>query len=391
MLALMSSAAGAAQWTITPHVAWGANYQDNPQLALQDSQATGAASLDARATLTRVAEATQFSAAPRISAVRYPEDRQLDNYGRGLALAYQYESERNTWSIAGDTARDSTLTTELEDTGFVQERKWRPSWNISPTWSRVWSDSVSGQISVGYSDVAYEDAPLLADYSYRNINAGVNWESGERAQWGASLTAARLDAPIYRNISDDYGVQVSFAFAWSDTQRLKVSGGARSNDLQLAPPGRQRIHEQARGWTLDAAYDVELEFNTWHAQATRSVDPSGVGVLVQKDKLLFTLAHWFTEQVSGGLSLTLLQTEELQREKFSARRRYARTGMQVNWVWTPTWTLGAGYGYTQQQYEGDDVAQAHSVQFTLTWQGEPKNFGAPANRNLPSNDDGTEY
>ena len=73
VLALMSNVAGAAQWTVLPQVTLGANYQDNPKLVLKDAQAVGAASLDARAVLTAAGEATQFSATPRVSAIRYQD------------------------------------------------------------------------------------------------------------------------------------------------------------------------------------------------------------------------------------------------------------------------------------------------------------------------------
>ncbi len=396
VLTLMSNVANAAQWTLTPQVSLSADYQDNPQLLLKDERAVGVASVDAHAVLTAAAESAQFSAIPRMHTARYPDYSVLDNNSQGLALNYQYQGEHNMWSIAGDTANDSTLTSEREDTGFVQAHKWRRSSSVNPTWSHAWSETLSGQVAAGYSDVSYQHATAtsLVDYSYQNLDVSMSWDSGEHTQWGASLTAARLDAPSYRNISDDYGVHLSFTHAWSDTQRLAASGGARYNDLRLAP-GTQRIHEQARGWTLNATYDIESEHNTWYAQASRSVDPSGAGVLVQKDKLAFTLAHAFTERVNGSMNLTALQTEELQRDKlfdkFSARRQYARVGMQLNWTWAPTWVLGVGYGYTQQHYQGlDGTPQANNVQFTLTWQGEPKNIKSK-NGSLPSEDHGTEY
>lgn len=389
---LMNSAADAAQWTATPAITWGVDYQDNPRLLLKDAQAVAAASLEVQTVLDATAESAQFSAAPRVRAVRYPGNAELDNDSRELALNYRYEGEYGIWSIAGNTARDSTLTTEFEDTGLVQARKWRRSSSMSPSWLHEWSETLNGRVTAGYSDVAYENATatLLADYSYKNIDAAMNWESGERSQWGISLTLARLDAPVYRNTSDDYGAQVSFAYAWSETRHLNVSGGARYNELRLAP-GARRIHERARGWTLDAGFDTESERNTWHVQASRSVDPSGVGVLVQKDKLVLALARGFTEQVSGSVNVVALQTEELQRENINSRRQYARVGMQASWAWASDWTLGAAYGYTQQHYQGvSGTQQGNNVQLTLTWQGEPRRFNG-INRNLQSEENGTEY
>ncbi|MBI3774790.1 MAG: hypothetical protein HY273_04425 [Gammaproteobacteria bacterium] len=392
-MSLMCGAANAAQWTLTPQVGLSADYQDNPQLLLKNAQAVGVASVDARAELAVDSDSTQFSATPHVHAVRYPDYAELDNDSQGLALSYHHEGEHTAWSIAGDSARDSTLTTEREDTGFVQAHKWRNSSNVNPTWSREWSDGWFGKVSAGYSDVAYEkaNATLLADYSYKNIDVGVSWESSERTQWGASLTAARLDAPVYRNISDNFGVQVSFAYVWSDTKRLNVSGGARYNDLRRASGMQQRTHEQTRGWTLDTAYNAESELNTWHMQASRSVDPSGVGVLVQKDKLAFALGRALTEQVNGSVNLTALQIEELQRAKISTRRQYATASVQLSWAWAPTWTVSAAYGYTQQHYQGvNGTPQASNVQFTLAWQGEPKNIKS-TNGSLRSEDNGTEY
>ena len=392
VLTLMSGAASAAEWTVTPQVGMSADYQDNPQLVLKNAHVVGVASVDARAVLAATDESAQFLATPYVHSARYPDFSELDNNSQALALSYRYEGEQNTWTIAGDTARDSTLTTEFEDTGFLQTHKWRNSSNVSPAWSHEWSDGISGQVSAGYSDVAYEkaDATLLADYSYKNVEVSLNWDSGERMQWGASLTAARLDTPVYHNISDDYGAQLSFAYVWSDTQHFNISGGTRYNELHLTP-GTLSIHEKSRGWTLDAAYGAESELNTWRVQVSRSVDPSGVGVLVQKDKLVFALGRAFMERVNGSVNLAALQLEELQREKISARRQYATVGVQLNWAWAPTWTLSGAYGYTQQHYQGvAGTPQANNVQFTLTWQGEPENFGV-TNRNLRSNDDGLEY
>ena len=146
VLTLTSSVAGAAEWTVSPQISVSADYQDNPQLILKDAQEVGVVSLDARAVLAASAESAQLSATPRVHATRYPDYAEFDNDSQGLALSYQYESERSLWSVAGDTARDSTVTTELEDTGFVQARKWRSSSSFNPAWSGELLDGFIGKL-----------------------------------------------------------------------------------------------------------------------------------------------------------------------------------------------------------------------------------------------------
>jgi len=51
VLTLMSGAASAAEWTVTPQVGMSADYQDNPQLVLKNAHVVGVASVDARAVL----------------------------------------------------------------------------------------------------------------------------------------------------------------------------------------------------------------------------------------------------------------------------------------------------------------------------------------------------
>ena len=132
----LTAVALAEDWNIGSEASYRVEYDDNRTLKTTDQDSVVGHILDLKTDLSAEYDTAEIEIKPRISFERYTgtasEDGQLDSDNGYLDMMASYFTEASRWGLNANYTRDNTLTSELEESGFVQTSKRREKWNIDP-------------------------------------------------------------------------------------------------------------------------------------------------------------------------------------------------------------------------------------------------------------------
>jgi hypothetical protein len=99
--------------------------------------------------------------------------------------------------------------------------------------------------------------------------------------------------------------------------------------------------------TLQYRYTrFKLEF-----EASRALQPSGLGALLTEEDLGLKLSGAWSERLNLGLSLGARRQVDSQQRLVSGDRRYATLGLSADWRMSVHWTLGIQATLERQRIE----------------------------------------
>jgi hypothetical protein len=304
---------------------------------------------------------------PLLRSARYVPGTEFDRTELALDLAAVRASEYGEWRLDGGATRDTTLTSEWDGTGFVEARKWRRRNTMSPAWTGAVSAVAQLRARASYTDVYYEDARLtgLAGYDYRVVDVEYQREHGERTSARYSLYASRLLAPLADNTTDDAGFRAGGSYAWTGAGVVRWELGAHRTRTTTGDRADLRT-----GGLAQIACDGEFRMGRADVLLVRTVEPSGYGVLLQRDELRAGYRFDITQTVFSHIGARALRDAALGGDDVP-ERRYGRLDWRLGWSATPRWTISGGINYQWQDYVDDDrAAEGYGATIEVRYRGE---------------------
>jgi hypothetical protein len=344
----LSSVARPAEWSVGVEAHGDLDHRENPRLVSDGGETIDGAGLEFDVALERATENSQLTLAPRVRSARYGAS-EFDTDEQYLALRYSRSAERYSWQVGADLARDTTLTSELLDTGLIDSRKRHQldAFAGSFTCSLSARDQLGAQLN--YQRNSYPDAGLtsLADYDYAAIVLTYARLLSERVTIGSQLNGGRLTVPATDLVSHDYGARLTLASRLSPAWRLALSAGV------------DRTVADARDDT-GTVYSVELarsgELTDWRLTAGLSVVPSGSGVLVHRTDYAFSFSRRLSAHLGASFDMRHVDNEDLQIGLVRENRQYQRAGTALLWQLAEHWSLSLTAAYTRQAFGGGPFA-----------------------------------
>ena len=207
--------------------------------------------------------------------------------------------ERHQLDAGFDYERESTATTELEDSGIIDDvsiARTRLAGNIG--WTYRINDQLSAGAFGGVSDVSFEETRQLRRIDFDTANAGVNlaYTASDRTTVTANASISTFNTPQTRSETESVAFMIGFEHLFSDTltgsfaighniSRLK-SIQTQSVLVSLVPlqfaTQEVTLDERSGGQILNTR--VRKNFNRGHLIVTwdRFFSPSSLGVSVIK-------------------------------------------------------------------------------------------------------------
>ena len=281
-----------------------------------------------------------------------------------------YKGETDTWNMDADYVLDSTLISELQDSGRVQFNKQRQLLNLQPSWSTRWSPRGSASLAGGYSTTRYNDglAAGLINYRTSSVQASLSYNLSETQQAGATATVSRFEAPdLYNNKSNTYDLRATWHSNWTEQLETNLSGGVQVNETKLSLFGLT-LKDTQHGFVADALARYTAERMTWTASASRRVDPSSLGVLAERDRVSINVSRALAEHMRGSVSGSWLHSKSLQNNVVADNRKWYQVDAGIRWAFSPAWSLLGNYTWMQQEIAGS-TAQANSVTVSVSYTG----------------------
>jgi len=368
---LFARAAAGADWLTEPSIAFSSEYNDNTFLttlphdtllrntvrpALQVKGATETASLQTDAWL-------RFD--------RYPGEPSINSNNWDLKLDSAFGSEVQHADVLVDFTQDTTLETELLDTGLTGTATARRSARVAPSWYYSINQATSLGLDYSYSKVNYEASTVLIDYRYQTVSGSLAWQFSDATEWSVIVFGDNYDTDDDVSKFWNAGVQGGIVHDFSERVHTRFFAGARhttSRNEYFSTVFR----DSSTGGVLDARLEYQFERASLYLDASSDVQPSGGGYLQESD--LIKVGWWYlvAPQWRVSIDATAIHNQSLTDYRTPYDRHYGTAQARLDWRWARKWVVGGYLRYSRSNYvQNPEVADANVVgaQVTYRWSG----------------------
>jgi hypothetical protein len=358
-------AALAAEWSFAPLVSSSFDYDSNRRL-IEDGRSTESATVYVAAGLARESERTELAARPWARIERVQGDEGLDSDDGGLELSSVRRGERATLAVGGSWSAESTLNTELADTGLVGRDSTRETREISGSWVLSQSERRQLEAAMGFADVAYDDGgrTQLADYESRNASLGQSFQASARTRLALTLFGSEVRSAF--STSRDAGARASVWYAVSSQTDATIYAGVSER--------RARGVGDA-GLVYGASINRRGERTSLSASIARGSEASGFGVLVDRIEANLAASRAVSPRLSAVAAIRTVRNRNLFAFAPGIERRYESIEGGLDWRGTETLTLR---GRVAALRSGGNVAAEDArgarASLSLLWTPRPRSI-----------------
>lgn len=366
-------AAGAAEWSAEPSMSVKGEYNSNLLLFNGDNEVLGHW-LSPAVKFKGAVESLEVDGSAKMDFVQYygSQDRSLTNIFFPLKAAYRWD--RHTFGFDGGFTRDNTLMGELQRTGVVLSFTQRNLWTANPTWNIGLTERVGLQFGYQFADAKYENGLSLGlvNYQVQGGNTALSYQATERDQVQLTGEYVEFKAPQIQQRWNYYGIGVSLSHSFTDSLTGTVSGGSRFvTSMQDFPGGSLTDHE--RVWVFGARLKKVFEQTTVQVEASREINPSGFGFLLQTDRLGAMVSHNLTETVTLALEASTYLANAIGSPAVTANfaeTQFSSISPTLSWKFAQWWSLDVSYRYAERTVHAyDQFNFANSTFVMLTYSG----------------------
>lgn len=415
---LASVAARADEWSVTPRLTASVEHDDNKTLRRTDPISATGVVVDVGAALGWQTDTTNVVLTPRLRSGRYDKERDLLNDDNlYLDLASSASTERARYGLNGNLTLDSVDSSETiaEEEGLTRIRRTvsidRDRRVLAPSWSYNLTERDTASLSATLSWVNYDQGDGTrsgyVDYKYHVLNASLGHAFTERDTLSGILYFSRYSRDVLNSVTESIGLQVGYEHAFTETLKGSVAaGGVRSEfssdagevpagsivrtvtladgrtvQVPITPSGQllalaAEADSTEYGQLINASLSQKLELDEWSLSLSRTLNPTGDGVLVSRDELRGNYRRKLSERLVGNVSALAYQDSAPSRAGQAIRpdRDYVRVEVGLAYRLSPYWTVRGLYRYRTETYDlvagGEDTADSNAVWLSLAWQGE---------------------
>ncbi|MEM9386383.1 MAG: hypothetical protein AAGA68_15100 [Pseudomonadota bacterium] len=382
-----------ADTTLTGSLTQRGVYDSSPRLALSDTESVSGYIFEPSLSLDVVGERWDMTNGLRLTFPFYDND-DFNLTEQRYELTATRVLPRGNFSVTGALERGSTLTNGLVDElgGLINDNNEviatrRNSAVVRPQWARQLSERNQVIIGGSASLVDFEDrtfpvavdgrtfdvdaAGQLTDYRFDGADITFQRALSERTNVFATAAVSRFRADERLLLTDfslneqetsnfsrqfELGVTRAFTATVSGTFRAGariVDSETDVTDLLLGTP-TQTFEDDSTGGVFDAELNWTPERTQVTLTASRTITPSGIGQLLEQDRLSLLIVR----ELRPGLTARL-RTGYLERSRVAGGvpfdREVVRVDPTLRWRFREHWAIAAGARYASvRDANGDE-------------------------------------
>jgi hypothetical protein len=351
----------AAEWSFIPLYSSSLDYDSNRRLQL-GLGGTEAAVLTADLRFQWALEDSNFTLEPRYALRRFSDPSLGNGDDRSVFASFNHIGEQSTLNLNASYWEQSTLLTELLETGILSGNTHRRLAQVGENWT--WNETERTQLltQLSYQDTSYfgQGSNLLPGYRYPSGTVGERFGFSERASVTLSVYGSELITTTRGDSSREYGLQLEGIYVFSERTRVDASLGESSRVL---------LGQKSFGTDATATLSHDLERGNLSLNYSRSLVPYGVGFLVERQQITAATTHRINDYFDANLSLLRIDNSELAVLLGLDRRSYDSLISGINWHPTDTCTVGLqlGASHTQPPGTAGGTVNEWRTAFSLTW------------------------
>ena len=384
-LGLLAVPAWSAEWRAEPSVALRQEFNDNINLTALPHDAVWGTILTPSLRLSRNTEVSQTSASLLVNINRYSGQTGLNRNDLYYTLGSNYKTERDIWAGDFSYTSDSTLTSELNQTGVVLARAQHNLLSLKPSWTRQLTERGSVRLSYMFNDSRYSGgaASGLVDYTYHVAAADWLYQLSGKDQLSMTASYSRFLTTNNNYTASTAGLQGGLTHSFSETLQGTLQLGVNQTRSVLNSPYTQVCIAPGLCFLLPIPHSVttsnlvpvlsaklskQFETGTLTGTASRELQPTGNGSLVETDRLGLDVSRSFSEKLVGSANAAVYRSRYIGDAVSTPSSRYYSLGLGLNWRMDERWKLDAGYRYARSEYQNSSVAPTSNLVYaTITY------------------------
>jgi hypothetical protein len=365
-LGAASSPLRAAEWSLTPVYSSSVDWDSDRSLVV-GGKGSGATVLAVDLKFKRALEDLEVTFEPRYAFRRFTDATLGNGDDRSVNGTIKWVGERSALNFLASYLDQSTLITELLETGLVSGDTHRRLGQVNASWNWNQTELRSLTAQLSYSDVSYygQDASVLTGYRYPSASVGERFNFSERASLTLGTFGSRLESVTPGNSSHEVGIQAEITCSFSEKTNLDASIGESRRVLSGG---------SSHGTDASVYLNHSLFLGNVYLAYTRSLVPYGIGFLVDQQQFTATLSRPLTPVLDSSLSFFRVQNNETAVLLRLDRRNYNSLSASVSWHPVETWNLSARIEglRTQLAAVSGTTIDAWRGSITLTWAPFPR-------------------
>src|SRR5262245_5521722 len=365
--------AGAAEWSAMPSLTVKGVYNSNLLLANGNNEVWGDF-VSPGLKFKGATESFQIEGNTNGDFVHYygEQDRSYTNLFFPVHASYRWA--RLTFGFDGGYTRDNTLRSELLQTGVVLNFTQRNLWTANPSLTFGLTDRLNWQVGYQFTDASYQNGLSLGLVNYQ-VNSGLSklsYNLGERTQVKVTGDLVNYQAPDIDQTWTYYGGGMGLSHNLSKSLIATISGAVRFiNTTQGISSGS--LNQNDTVWVYNASIAKEFERSQISVEASREINPSGFGRLLETTRISGMLSYNLTEQLTASITGGMYIASSIASVGTSfPRSRYSNINPALSWRFAEWWTFEVGYSYSERVIASTDQWNFANSTFIMLTYGGPK-------------------
>lgn len=400
-LAFASQDIFALDFLLEPDFSIKERYEDNLRLQEHPPRDNWITTVSPGLMLGYIAENNELKSNFKWNELIYHGESALDFSEKLGNISHQFKGERFKTDLSASYSEQSSLTTQLDETGSGDLRIQLPrfSKSISPNLTYSLSEKNSLQLGYSYSDVSFENVTgqinnslNFADYTYEQFFATISHAYTERLSFNLSGSYS-----IYESSNETPGIFITSGLSQSSTTlnyqagvqylfdektQLAFSAGIRDTETEsvqfrkVTSTGdifsQSDFSQNTMGHVFSANFSRGTEWGSFGFNAGQQLNPASTGNQQTTTTFSARLFYNLSERLSTGINASYLQAEAvstLNNSNISNNRTLTSLSPTFKWRWSDDMNLEFSYSFRQQNLEtSNQTAIADSVQLQFSYQ-----------------------
>ena len=374
-----------AEWKIDPTIQFKAGYNDNVTLRIGDEVSSAEATFSPSAIFSAETPRSGLSGNLRFDFRRYEDDSDLDdNNVRFLTNSY-HRMERSELGLDLYFIKDTTLDSQLENTGLVLDRVTRYRVDVGPSWTYNLDELTNLRFGYNYSDVQYNNTGEtgFVDFHSHSGQASLQRVLNERTAASMTLVHSRYSNDNQVD-SQNTGLQAGGSYKFSETISASLYVGTRYTKADFSQssqipiflgdeiiafiPLNEDVSRSDWGYTFSGSLSKDFLRGQTALSASRDISNDINGVPIEVTRLRVQNLYRFSEVLSANLNLEFYRSETNNNARSSLDRDYYQIEPTLNWAFQKFWRISGSYRYTKQTFDNtSDDATQNAAYLTLTY------------------------
>ena len=332
-------------------------------------------------------ERTGTSANAQLNVIRYSKENELNKVDQKYSLTHDFRAtELFGLNLNGSLIKDTTLDTEMEETGLVLKRSNRDFYHIKPGLSWYMTEKTWLNLTCAYTRAEYE-APEYSDY---NVYDGALELVHTFSQEGLTVSAQGGYGLYDYETSDVDNYRLHLGLTYPFTERLKLTawGGARYTESEYEIAEWEPVYWPGTSFIKDYRLAEKTECDrTWgglgylaltrafaegsvSVSINRDITSSGRGETIERDRATMDIDYRFTEFITGRFMSSLSRSRSDSEYRDTDEQLY-HLRPSLTWRVTERVVAELSYQYSEIEYKKTDTDAERNIIFlrvTIEWE-----------------------